>query len=161
MSTTFGEQYLENKSHLASWHGEPVFGSIRLAFSAPTELVVDCSFGRADPPQGVAVRLRGRKGRIAGVDAERFVLWDHSPFPVAVEMRASRRPFEVGVWNVWADARGTTNAWVGNAGMRVEEHDARHIRLAGNAGPNPVTFEDLRIDVSWPADVTVTLVNPG
>src|SRR4051794_12011354 len=101
MSLTFGEQYLKTRSHLASWNGEPGLGSVRLAFSEPAKLMVDCTSGRTDPPQGVAIRLRRRKGRIDGVEAERFVLWSHRPFPVMVEMLASRPPFEVGVWNVW------------------------------------------------------------
>ncbi|GAB3589471.1 hypothetical protein GCM10027446_01960 [Angustibacter peucedani] len=87
------------------------------------------------------------------------MLWDHSPFPVAVEMLAQRPPFEVGVWNVWKDVHGATGAWTANGGMRVVEHDARHLRLACNAGPNPVTFTDLLVEVSWPDGVAVELVD--
>jgi hypothetical protein len=157
----FGGQYLYDSSHYATYEEGPVYGSVRLVFQTAPMLTIDAQFDSA-LHQGVGVRLPKRRGRINGHEGERFILWDYAPFPVSVEVLGRKAPFEIAFWNVWRGPHDATMAWVGNAGMRVLEQHANHVALACDAGPNPVTFSDLEILISWPetAEGELTLPQP-
>jgi hypothetical protein len=155
----FGEQYVDNRAHAATWRGNPVYGSVCLSFSRPCTFVLDVDFS-GDLTQGVAFDVLNRKASVAGQQASKFVLWDYAPYPVSVDILGRKPPFEVRLWNVWEGPYKSLTQWMVNGGMRVAQSDKTHLVLECNAGPHPVTFDDMRIKVSWPEVVTVHVVLP-
>lgn len=143
---------------MARWSGGLIYASVSLFFAEPAALIIDL---RTDAPglrQGVAVRFVRRKGRIAGLPSERFVLWeDTAPFPVSADFVARRPPFQLTVWNVWEGPHGATMAWTGNAGVIVEEQRPGGLQLGCSAGPGSVTPGDSHVTVTWPTDISARL----
>lgn len=109
----------------------------------------------------MALRFVRRKGRIADLVSERFVLWeDTAPFPVSAEYVAKGSPFRLSVWNVWEGPHGATLAWTANAGMTVEEQQSGLLQLGCSAGPGEVRPADCRVSLSWSSDVEAHLETP-
>lgn len=104
-----------------------------------------------DPPQLVrpqALRVKSRRGTI-GVNGESLtdvVLWSDSA-PASLEILAEPKSpggsLNVRVWNAWRDEEGTMQAWIGNAGIVVEEAGPGTVMLRCSDGFDEPTFDDL------------------
>jgi hypothetical protein len=53
----------------------------------------------------------------------------------------------VRAWNVWRDDSSTIGAWVGNAGMLIEDLGDSRVRLCCSDGFGEPTFDDLVVDM--------------
>jgi hypothetical protein len=98
----------------------------------------------AERPEGV--RLKARNGTVVVNDQELddVVLWsDSAPPEVLAELRpAGKKPMSLRVWNVWRDSTGAMQAWIGDAGMLVEDDDGR-VTLRCSDGFDRPSFDDL------------------
>ena len=150
---------MANQSHYAEVNGFPVYGHIRLRFEAPTTFTVDATF-TGGLRQFVGLRAPKRKVRIGEQAAERVLIADTSDFPLVGEIVARRPPFELVIYNAWSGSHGGSMMWIGNAGLRLEESAHDHVVLAGNAGPSPLEFKDLRLTVAWPSTTPCELKLP-
>ena len=86
---------------------------------------------------------------VAGSRLQDIVLWtDTSPKEIVIGLNGE----EFSLWNCWQDERsGITQAWVGNAGMIIEERHADDtLRFRCNSRPT-VTFEDLIFELEFVA----------
>lgn len=73
---------------------------------------------KEDQHPGMTFRIRKGKIQLAGQTLERFRVWaETSPEVVNMTINA-RKGCQINVWNVWL-ARGVTEAWIGQAGMKV------------------------------------------
>jgi hypothetical protein len=114
--------------------------------TAPAELRIALR-AAAPRPQGLRLRARGGRMVINGGDHDDVVLWaDTAPPEVVVALRP-RGTMTVRAWNVWRDNSGAMQAWIGDAGMLVEDG-----RLRCSDGYDRPSFTDL--------EVTLAL-NPG
>jgi hypothetical protein len=88
--------------------------------TAPAELRLGLRAG-APRPQGLRLRARGGRLVIAGRELDDVVLWtDTAPPEVVVGLRPAGT-LTVRLWNVWRDGSGAMQAWIGDAGMLVED----------------------------------------
>lgn len=156
-----GDLYVDKGSHLIEIDGRQVLGSLRLQLSKPAKITVNAKFAHADPQQGVVLGAKPRQLKVAEQRGKMVVLWDYAPFPVEAELIARKGPFVVTVYNVWKGPRETTMAWIANGGMVIRDFTDKHLILDCNAGPRDVTFTDATVTISWPDDVTVSLLLPG
>jgi hypothetical protein len=79
------------------------------------------------------------------------VLWsDTAPRLVTAELRpkSKRKPMSLRVWNVWRDDAGTMQAWIGDAGLVVEDEHAGSVILACSDGFDQPDFGDLRVKLT-------------
>jgi hypothetical protein len=103
---------------------------------------------RTDSSRPQAIRLKARGGKVL-LDAQLVddvVLWsDTAPPAVTASLRPtwSGAPMTVRVWNAWRDPAGTMQAWIGDAGMLVEEEKPGVVMLRCSDGFDAPTFDDL------------------
>lgn len=102
-------------------------------------------------PQGV--RLKVRDGNVVLNDQvlDDVVLWsDTAPPTVTAQLRprSNRKPLNLRVWNVWRDAAGTMQAWIGDAGLVVEDEQDGSAILGCSDGIAEPSFDDLRVKLT-------------
>lgn len=94
------------------------------------------------PVQGVSLSAKGGRLRVNTASARDIVVWkDNTPDEIAFVCEGHGIK-ELEVWNCWKDERGTTHAWLGNAGMLIEEVEPGVLRLRCNSRSD-ITFDDL------------------
>ncbi len=93
------------------------------------------------------LRLKATKGKIEvnGQQHSEIVLWaDTSPEDVLITT-SCKSDCELKAWNVWR-IDDLTQAWVGNAGLVVDEHD-HSITLRCSDGVGDVDFDDFVVQI--------------
>jgi hypothetical protein len=112
--------------------------------TAPLRLRIALKPG-GERPEGL--RLKARNGQIVVNDQalEDVVLWsDSAPPEVEATLEpAGSKPMSVRVWNTWRDQQGATQAWIGDAGMVVEEAGDGRVTLHCSDGFDRPSFGDL------------------
>lgn len=135
------------------WEGETAYAVYEIV-PAPEALVVRFLKAAAAPVQGLTLKATGASLVVNEVEASEIVLWrDTAPDEVIVRVRpAPGNSVRLKVWNVWRATMGgveVTQAWLGNAGMRVEAVDPeRRILLRCSDGQGPVDFTDLEVSLT-------------
>jgi hypothetical protein len=117
--------------------------------TAPLRLRVVLKPG-AERPEGL--RIKARNGQVVVNDQalEDVVLWSDSAPPevVATLEPAGTKPMSVRVWNTWRDQQGATQAWIGDAGMVVEEAGDGRVTLRCSDGFDRPSFDDLVVELA-------------
>lgn len=117
--------------------------------SEPAELRVALETS-SSRPQGL--RLKARNGEIVVKDQalEDVVLWtDTAPPETVAELRPNgKKPLAIRVWNVWRDEAGTMQAWIGDAGLVVEDEGSGAVTLHCSDGYDEPSFDDLRVKLT-------------
>lgn len=106
-------------------------------------------------PQGV--RLKARNGKVQVNDrlVDDVVLWSDTVPPIVtaiVQPQSPRKPMTLRVWNAWRDPAGTMQAWIGDAGMLVEEDEPGKVVLRCSDGFDAPTFDDLVVHLTLTVD---------
>lgn len=128
----------------AMWEVDPV----------PNELAIEFRGAIAVPVQGLAIKLEGGVLRTNGVEAKHLTLWqDTAPKELRIVV-AKKGKAKLRIWNIWREPVGghdVTQAWLGNAGMRIElsgEADETILRCSDGVGS--VNFDNLIVSVkAW------------
>lgn len=89
--------------------------------------------------------------RANGVEAKHLTLWrDTAPRELLVSV-AKKGNAKLRIWNIWREPAGSyeiTQAWLGNAGMRIESSgEGNETILRCSDGVGPVDFDDLIVSV--------------
>ena len=112
-------------------------------------MVVEFLSATHAPFQGLALKANGGVLVTNGVEAAQMRLWRDAA-PTTVSMRVKRQPGKVAtlkLWNIWRGSVGgvdVTQAWLGNAGMRIERAvDGKELLLRCSDGEGPVDFGNL------------------
>jgi hypothetical protein len=106
-------------------------------------------------PQAVRLKARGGKLLLNEQLVDDVVLWsDTAPPAVTASLRpqSSATPMTLRVWNAWRDTAGTMQAWIGDAGMLVEEEGPGVVVLRCSDGFDAPTFDDLIVRLVLTAD---------
>jgi hypothetical protein len=114
---------------------------------APLQIELETS---SDRPQGL--RLKARGGEIVANDQalDDVVLWtDTAPPQSTAELRPKgSKPMTVRAWNVWRDEAGTMQAWIGDAGIVVEDDGSGTVTLRCSDGYDEPSFDDLVVKLT-------------
>lgn len=98
--------------------------------------------------QGLRIKVRRGGLEIAGAVLDDIVLWtDTTGSDPTGTVVAQSGNVDLRLWNCWRDPNGTTQAWIGNAGMRVEARDQRPVELPCSDGFGDVDFRDLVVAI--------------
>lgn len=147
---------------LAAAQGAPIEVDgklVHMMFELPpisdaAELHIELETDSARPQ---AVRLKARGGKLLLNDqlVDDVVLWsDTAPPSVTASLRpqSSGKPMTLRVWNAWRDPAGTMQAWIGDAGMLVEEPAPGAVVLRCSDGFDAPSFDDLIVRLELAAD---------
>lgn len=138
--------FMRHQSRSVIWRGTCVHGLFEVDIKS-NRLVVCRSRSKADPVQGIAIDL-SREGEICGHRGKEFVLWSDTISSLVEVNMTSTEATKLKVWNVWKGPYGVTQAWIGNAGMLVEERD-NGAKLRCSDGLGDPTFSDLVVTLEW------------
>ncbi|WP_157771932.1 hypothetical protein [Ralstonia solanacearum] len=93
----------------------------------------------ASPPQGLRIKVKGGSILINAQELAEVVLWKETAppqFAFQCIKRGKAKEIELRVWNCWLDEKGVSQAWIGNAGMIVQEEPGRvTLRCSPGRGP--------------------------
>lgn len=146
LSSIFAEQ----QTNLIDWGG-PLYSLYDLPTDA-TELGIRFVSSTDLPPQGLRLKVRGGTLEIGAATVDDVILWrDLAPKTVRIRVKwKARGARRLRIWNAWR-INDVTQAWIGNAGMRVVEEETGLLTLRCSDGEGDPDFEDLV------AEVTLTL----
>jgi hypothetical protein len=102
--------------------GDEVYCIYRRLLAHGDELIVRRRSARAEPVSGLRLKLRNGQFAVGERRFAEVVLWaDTSPAEVALGCDAGGGEAELAMWNCWRSSGGVVQAWLGDAGMVVEE----------------------------------------
>lgn len=137
------EMFARSRGEPVSWGGRLVHASYERRVSPGEQLTLTVVSARDVPLQGIRMKLRGGRLQIAEFEpVADVVLWTNSAPPIVRFRCVTKKPAELRVWNCWEDERRVMQAWIGNAGLEIEELGHGGVRLRCNAR-HEVTFDDL------------------
>jgi len=145
--TNLAALFADQRASQIDWDG-PLFS----LYEVPTgveHLTIEFSSVGSELRQGVRLKARGARLTIDDVEDTDFVLWqDTSPRHVEVDLRWSARGARsLRIWNTWV-RDGVAHAWLGNAGMRVDDEGQGRYLLRCSDGAGEPTFDDLVVAVT-------------
>lgn len=150
MTKPISDLFGEAQAACVEWQGEPLYGLYEMEVSDALEVKFLSSISK--PVQGLNLTTDGGVLEIAGVEADDMLLWcDTAPptVPVKIKPRDNGKVI-LKIWNVWRGKVGghdVTQAWLGNAGMRIEQ-SGKQISLRCSDGEGPVDFGNLIAQVN-------------
>lgn len=135
--------FAERQTNVLEWDGGLVYGLYEFP-RIPRRFTVDFISSKDDPVQGLNFKMRGGVMSVDGVETDDLLLWrDTAPDQVDVVVHTrSKAKASLKVWNVWRGGSDVTQAWLGNAAIRVDEKGDR-VDLHCSDGDGPPTFDDL------------------
>ncbi|MCY4136054.1 MAG: hypothetical protein OXG30_14265 [bacterium] len=142
---TFSDLFADG-AETVEHRGQNVRPILRLAVSEGTKVRVVRIVARPDRRQALKLGAVNGLLEVNGATSEVISLWsDTSPAEVELTVIGTNaRRLEV--WNAW-DLGGLETAWLGNAGMVVEQAE-RYLTLHCSDGLGPPDFTDLQIRLS-------------
>ncbi len=147
MTSKLSDLFQASSGAPIEWEGQRVQMMYEMHPAGTEELEI--TFEQPSParPQALRLRARGAVLEINGSRLDDVVLWsDSAPESVIVRVvpdKFSKAPMNLRLWNAWRDPAGTMQAWIGNAGMRVEQRDDGSTVLRCSDGFDEPTFNDL------------------
>ncbi|MDQ4419542.1 hypothetical protein OOT33_03695 [Sphingobium sp. DEHP117] len=135
------------------WEGKPVYAIYEI-IPAPNGVIVEFLSATAVPVQGLTLKASGGVLVVNGVEAPEMLLWcDTAPDTVVVQVKQEPgKKVVLKLWNIWRGNMGgvdVTQAWLGNAGMRIEcSQGGRELLLRCSDGEGSVDFGDLEARVT-------------
>lgn len=146
--TNLAAMFAEQQTSQIDWHG-PLYGLYELPSTISSAAFTFVS-STSNFRQGLRIKIRGGSLTVDGVTATEFVLWrDTAPDMVEVEVAwKSTGTRSLRIWNCW-EHNGVMHAWMGNAGMRVDDDCEGGIRLRCSDGEGEPDFTDLVAEVQF------------
>ena len=151
MTKALSDMFADAQNPCLDWEGEPAFAIYEMP--ASQGLVVELLRSKASPVQGLSLKAYGGVLRIDDVESPHMLIWaDTAPERVTVSFKPwEGREAKLKIWNIWRGKVGgvdVTQAWLGNAGMRIEEAaDGKELLLRCSDGEGPIDFGDLEARV--------------
>lgn len=153
VSSKLSELFTASGGTPIRWGDQDVHMMLELTdLRAGSELRI--KFEQPNPSRPQALRLKSRDGdlELNGRTMNDVALWsDSAPDLVLARLRPKqpRKSMRVRVWNAWRDGAGSTQAWIGNSGMLIEESPGGVTVVKCSDGFGDPTFDDLiaRVEV--------------
>jgi hypothetical protein len=153
MNKMLSSMFAEAKAPEIDWEGEPLYGIYEID-PAPEGLIVEFVSATTAPIQGLTLKAYGGTLMVNDIEAQEILLWrDTAPniIPVLVKSESGTK-VTLKIWNIWrglmGDGVSVTQAWLGNAGMRIQLSDnKKEVFFRCSDGEGPIDFGDLEVRV--------------
>ena len=145
MIKALSDLFAEARTPSLDWEGKPAFAIYEMP--APQRIMVELLRSKISPVQGLSLKAYGGVLQIDEAVSPHMLVWaDTAPEQVTVSFKPwEGQKAKLKIWNVWRGKVGgveVTQAWLGNAGMRVERSNSE-LFLRCSDGEGPVDFADL------------------
>jgi len=152
MAVTLAGMLANAKGGPIDYEGRSVMMGYRLPVTKGQEVFIEILKSNNTDEQGFIVSVDKNKGsiEIEGEKLEYPVFWtETAPKALSFKCYPKKGTGELLIWNVWRFDKHTDriDAWIGNAGLYVEEHKDGGFILHCSNGMNRVDFEDLVLSV--------------
>lgn len=143
LATLFAEQ----QTNRIDWDG-PLYSLYELP-TQTSALTIRFVSAKLEPVQGLRLKIRGGVFDVEGTATDDMVLWqDTAPTEVPVGIRWNAKGTRsLRIWNAWR-VNDVTQAWLGNAGMRVTPGDSGVLVFRCSDGEDEPDFDDLVAEVA-------------
>lgn len=146
MNDDLSSLFAEQQTNQIDWDG-PLYSLYELP-SDTSELTIRFLSARSQPPQGLRFKVRGGTFEVESTTADDLIIWQDTA-PAEVPIRIAWKPKgtrSLRIWNAWR-VNDVTQAWLGNAGMRVTAMADGVIELRCSDGEGDPDFDDLVAEV--------------
>src|SRR4051812_10977111 len=150
MTKTLSDMFAAAKAPRIDWAGESVYAIYEMD-PAPDGMIVEFLQAKDAPIQGLSLTAKGGMLVINNIEASDMALWQDTA-PAKVSVRVKRVPgakITLKFWNIWRQGMGETGitqAWQGDAGMRIDKVESgKELLLRCSDGEGPVDFGDLTV----------------
>lgn len=146
MNDDLSSIFAQQQTNQIDWDG-PLYSLYELP-SDTSELTIRFLSAKPQPPQGLRLKVRGGTFEVESATADDLIIWQDTA-PAEVPIRINWRPRgtrSVRIWNAWR-VNDVTQAWLGNAGMRVTAREGGVIELRCSDGEGDPDFDDLVAEV--------------
>jgi len=138
---TAAERWIDERTSSVDHDGDTVHAAVTVDLNVDSIVTVRRIHASDERPQGLALDA-DQPLMVGDMTNTRMVLWNHSaPDEVEIVARAGR----LTLWNVW-EADGAVHAWVGAAGMLLDEPTGDTTRLRASDGFGERTI-DLEVEI--------------
>lgn len=143
---TLAEQFQESNGNPIDVFGE-LAHSIFVQFISPGSIIKVKRISHSpEIVQGLRVKCDTGKLEVNGQALADVILWaDNCPDEVAIRFLGESNA-NLKAWNAWRH-NGITQAWLGNAGMRLEHIGMGKVRLKCSDGIGSPDFSDLVVEI--------------
>lgn len=146
---SLAERFAKSKGAPQNVDGLIVHSIYRRQISAGARVRVRRVSAAAGSVQGLRIKMDNGFLLVNERRRKDVVLWsDTAPAEVEVVCEPRGAVGELRAWNCWRDAEGTMHAWIGDAGIVVEEAEAI-VRLRCSAGYHPFAPSDLEVVLTF------------
>ena len=153
MTEALADMFVAAQAPQIAWEGQPAYAIYEVA-PVPDSVIVEFLGATESPVQGLTLKVSGGVLEVNGVEAAEMLLW-HDTAPGKVTVRVKReagKKAALKLWNIWRGSMGgvdVTQAWLGNAGMRIDQSGGgRELLLCCSDGEGPVDFDDLEARIT-------------
>jgi len=139
--------FAEQQTNQIDWEG-PLYSLYELPTDT-AEMTIRFVAATAHPAQGLRLKVRGGTFEIDSTTADDVVLWqDTAPNEVRVLIKwKPKGSRSLRIWNAWR-VKEVTQAWLGNAGMRVTASEDGSLVFHCSDGEGDPDFDDLVAEVA-------------
>ncbi|HAB57838.1 MAG: hypothetical protein CL433_01860 [Acidimicrobiaceae bacterium] len=138
---TAAERWIDEHTDVVDDDGDTVHAAVTVDLNVDSIVTVRRIHASDERPQGLALDA-DQPLAVGDVANTRMALWARSaPDEVEIAARAGR----LTLWNVW-EADGTVHAWVGAAGILLDEAAGNTTRLRASDGFGDRTI-DLEVEI--------------
>ena len=143
---TLNERLAESKGEPFEYEGLTVHGIYRCEVHPDDTLQVRFVRWNAMIRQGLQLKINRGRLLVNGQSSKSGVLWmDTAPEVVEIVCQPPKAGATLSLWNTW-ERDGIVHAWLGNAGMLVEQRDDAVVLKCSDGVGNP-DFQDLVVEL--------------
>lgn len=143
---SLAEMFIKNKGEAININGSLVIMSQRLEVKTGQNAKIEFIKSKNDYRQGIELSLDKRKGYIEIKDQKLIspIFWkDTAPSTFIFKCFPKKEIGELNIWNIWQYVDDRVDAWIGNAGIIVEQEDAGIFLFRCSNGMGNIDFDDL------------------
>lgn len=152
MIKTLAELFIQNKGEPLNINGRKIVMSHQIDITQGQVLTIEFIKSATKYRQGIEISVDKRKGQVE-INEEKYtapVLWvDTAPNKVEVKCLPKKSNGQINIWNIWNYEGDGVDAWIGNAGMHVEQVNDRLCILHCSLGIGEFDLNDLIVKVSF------------
>lgn len=147
-TTTLAERFAKSRGEPQDVGGTLVHNIYRRLVAAGEALRVRRIRAVAAPVQGLRVKVDKGTMTVNGRELQDVVLWaDSAPSEVELVCHTGKHATgELRVWNCWKERDGVMQAWLGDAGMTIEDGRER-VGIRCSDGTHPFEPSDFEVEL--------------
>ena len=138
--------FIKNKGEAININGGLVVMSQKLEVKTDQYVKIEFIRSKNDYRQGIELSLDKRKGCIE-VNNQKLnspVFWkDTAPSTIIFKCFPKKETGQLNLWNIWQYIDDRVDAWIGNAGIIVEQEDEGIFLFRCSSGIGDIDFDDL------------------